>query len=322
MNHVFQIDDFGTLRVAAAERCAELATELLGQPAKVTRREMRWAATYDLVLTISGAKRGLWYDFNSGFGGDMLELVRHSLGVSTAGAVTWLRARLALPVNSPTRWLKSDIDDRSLTERVEAARKAYGRGKAARGTLAERYFDRRGLDVPETLWRQLRFDPACRMEEGIYPAVLMPLRDCLSNEIVGVHKIALEPDATNVRRTDGRKLKKSAGRVKGAAMMLGRPGENLAVCEGLETALGMAMSGLFRGWPVWALSGASFLAALDPVHGVKQLLIGADNDPSGVGLDAARSAARRWVKAAVEVEIGWPKISGKDFADICRHGGA
>ncbi|WP_167484003.1 DUF7146 domain-containing protein [Mesorhizobium tamadayense] len=293
--------------------------ELLGQPTAVNRREMRWSATYDLVLTVCGGKQGLWYDFNSGVGGDMLELARHSLGVSIAEAITWMREKLAAPAASPTPWLKGDANGRTLAERIEAARMAYARGKAARGTLAERYFVRRGLDVPEVLWRQLRFDPACRMQEGIFPAVLMPLRDCLSFEIVGVHKIALEPDAANARRADGRKLKKSAGRVKGAAMMLGRPGENLAVCEGLETALGMRMSGLCQGWPIWALTGASFLAELQPVPGVERFLIGADNDPSGVGLKAARAAAMRWRDAGVPVEIGWPTTSGKDFADVYRH---
>ncbi|WP_419696754.1 DUF7146 domain-containing protein [Mesorhizobium muleiense] len=319
MNVALRNADLAALRAIAAERCSELAVELLGQPSQANRREMRWAATYDLVLTVSGAKQGLWFDFNRGVGGDMFELVRHSLGVSIADAITWLRARLAFPAASPTRWLKGDGNDRSLAERIEAARIAYARGKAARGTLAERYFDRRGLDVPEALWRQLRFDPACRMQEGTFPAVLMPLRDCLSFEIVGVHKIALEPDATNARRADGRKLKKSAGRAKGAAMMLDRPGESLVVCEGLETALGIMMSGICRGWPVWALSGASFLAALNPVRGVEQLLIGADNDPLDIGLQAARAVAKRWLDAGVPVEIGWPKISGKDFADLYRH---
>lgn len=321
MNRAVRIDDLGTLSVAAAERCVELAVELLGQPAKSSGREMRWAATYELVLTISGAKRGLWYDFNTGIGGDMLELVRHSLGVSMADAIMWLCPRLAFPAAGPTRRLRAEANDHSLAERVKAARRAYGRGNAAKGTLAERYFDRRGLDVPEQLWRELRFDPACQMEEGIYPAVLMPMRDCISFEIVGVHKIALEPDASNARRADGRNLKKSAGRVKGAAMMLSRPCKTLAVCEGLETALGMIMSGLWKGRPIWAMSGASFLAGLHPVAGVERLLIGADNDPSEVGLQAARMAAERWAKSGVEVEIVRPKNSGKDFADIYRHSG-
>ncbi|MER8859047.1 toprim domain-containing protein [Mesorhizobium sp. M0757] len=321
MNRAFRTEDFDGVRVAAAERCAELTVELLGRPAKANRHEMRWAATYDLVLTISGAKRGLWYDFNTGIGGDMLGLVRLSLGVSMADAIMWLRARLASPTAFPTQRLKAEENDRSLTERVEAARAAYSRGRAARGTSAEQYFAGRGLDVPEALWRELRFDPACRMKEGIYPAVLMPLRDCLSSEIVGIHKIALEPDASNARRSDGRSLKKSAGRVKGAAMMLGRPCKTLAVCEGLETALGMIMSGLWKGWPIWAMSGASFLAGLHPVAGVERLLIGADNDPSEVGLRAARMAAERWAKSGVEVEIVRPTNSGKDFADIYRHSG-
>ncbi len=55
--------------------------------------------------------------------------------------------------------------------------------------------------------------------------------------------------------------------------------------------------------------------------GVKRLVIGADNDDSGVGLAAARRCARRWAEAGVTVDIGWPGEVGSDFADAYRHEG-
>src|SRR4029079_5821444 len=136
-------------------------------------------------------------------------------------------------------------------------RAAYARGCSTCGTLAKRHFKRRGLDVPASCWEQLRFDPFCRLQEGTFAAVLAPIRDVFSLEVVGVHKIALHLDGTNVRRADGRKLKKSQGRVKGATIMLGRAGKELAICEGLETAIAITMGDLTPGsCPVWALTGA------------------------------------------------------------------
>lgn len=224
-------------------------------------------------------------------------------------------------LTKPQHNLRND-GHRGETDRPLAARAAYARGHAARGTLAERYFRQRGLDVPTAWWEQLRFDPASRMQEGTFPAVLAPFRDVRSHEIVGVHKIALNPDGTNVFRSDGRKLKKSAGRVKGAAMMLARACEELVICEGLETAIGIMIGDLVPpGTPVWALSGASFLGFFQVVPGVGRLVIAADNDSSGVGLAAARCCARRWIKAGVTVDIGWPVKVGSDFADIYRHEG-
>ncbi len=111
---------------------------------------------------------------------------------------------------------------------------------------------------------------------------------------MGVHKIALNADGSAYRMADGGKLKVSGGVIVGAALML-QPlagGNALCVCEGAETGLGIIMGGW--GAPVWALSGASFLAGLEPVAGVRRLVIGADNDASGAGLKAARQCAKRW----------------------------
>jgi phage/plasmid primase-like uncharacterized protein len=309
------------LRDTVRDRCEDVAIALLGAPSFATRSELRWRSTYDLALSVTGDKRGLWYDFNRGKGGDMIDLVRDALDCSWENAIFWLRRELAmhLPVETPQHVEK---DDRSQAERIAGARAAFARARAARGTLAERYFEQRGLDVPDAWWEQLRFDPSCRMLEGTFPAVLAPLHDVLSLEIVGVHKIALNPDGTNAWRADGRKLKKSAGLVKGAAIMQGRAGEVLVICEGLETAIGITMGNLVpSGTPVWALSGASFLGCFQLVPGVRRLVIGADNDDSGVGLTEARCCARRWAEAGITVDIGWPGRVGADFADAYRHKG-
>lgn len=307
---------------AARDCCEAIAVSLLGEPSAVGKHEMRWRSTYELVLSTAGIRRGLWYDFNSGEGGNILALIHYALGSSRELAIDWLCRELAVPTPAnPHRHLRNE-DDRGQLERILGACASYARGRHARGTLAERYFKQRGLDVPDALWEQLRFDSFCLLKEGRFPTVLAPMRDVRSQEIVGVHKIALNRDATNALRTDGRKLKKSAGQVKGAAMMLSPPGEELVVCEGLETAIGIAMGDLVPlRTPVWALSGASFLGTFGIVPGVSRLVIAADNDVSGVGLEAARRCARRWVQAGITVDIVWSAKIGSDFADVYRNEG-
>src|SRR6478735_7451625 len=82
---------------AARDRCEAIAVALLGNPASADRREMRWSSTYDRVLDLREHKRGLWYDFNSSKGGNIMDLVRDVLGLSREQAIDWLRRELAMP---------------------------------------------------------------------------------------------------------------------------------------------------------------------------------------------------------------------------------
>ena len=101
--------------------------------------------------------------------------------------------------------------------------------------------------MPDEVWRQIRFDPACYFHRtGLrHPAVLLPFRSIATGEITGVHKIALNADGSAYRMADGGKLKVSGGVIVGAALML-QPlagGDALCVCEGAETGLGIIMGG-------------------------------------------------------------------------------
>ena len=306
------------VRRVANERCEELAAKLLGEPSSIDRHEMRWGSNGKIALRRAGDRRGLWFDFSTGKGGDMIGLAMEYEGCTAGEAMAWLRRQLSLPAPLRQPWKPVGADRRSVSERIDAARVAYARGREARHSLAAVYFEGRGLDVPEVTWRQIRFDPACYFNrtKARHPAVLLPFRSIASGEIIGVHKIALNADGSAFRMPDDGKLKVSGGSIKGAAIML-RPlagSDVLCVCEGAETGLGIMMGGW--GMPVWALSGASFLAALEPVAGVRRLVIGADNDPTG--RKAAQACLRRWQRAGRFVEIRWPDRRGDDFADEYR----
>lgn len=201
-------------------------------------------------------------------------------------------------------------------KRVAGARQMLAAGVPARGTIAEAYFERRGLDVPEALWRQLCFDPDHSFgSDGRHPAVLMPFRDLTHLKVTGIHRIALTPLGDGARRADGRKLKKSSGLIHGAAMMWQRIGAEVTVTEGLETALGVAMGGIARGGVV-AVSGTSFLVSFKAPFQVGLLVIAADHDAAGV------KAAEDCEKSNnCDVEILMPDIPGTDFADQFRRGG-
>ncbi len=174
-----QADALVELRHAAVDRCDELAAKVLGNPSSADRHEMRWGAHGKLALQLAGDKRGLWFDFSTGKGGDMITLIVDRQGVTVAQAIEWLRRELSLPAPERPAWKPEKArDERSPAERIEAARTLYGRARDGRTSPARANFEGRGLDVPDEVWRQIRFDPACYFHRtGLrHPAVLLPFR--------------------------------------------------------------------------------------------------------------------------------------------------
>ena len=72
-----------------AQRIEDLALELLGTPTLKKRRYWRWGARGSLSVTIAGTKRGLWYSFEEGRGGDALDLVARCQRMTPIEAWEW-----------------------------------------------------------------------------------------------------------------------------------------------------------------------------------------------------------------------------------------
>ncbi|MDW9518095.1 hypothetical protein GOC53_19795 [Sinorhizobium medicae] len=318
-------DDLCSLREAAIDRCEEIAVALLGKPNVIRPQEFRWGRHGAMVLRRSGDRRGLWYDFSDARGGDIIALVAEVERCGIGGAIKWLRRHVTLPVSDrPQRMIvraKSHEAVPREAERIAAARALWQNALPGRGTAAERYFDRRGLPIPDGVWPVVRFLPECRFRGEAAPrcAVILPFTSVATGEVTAVHKIAVWPNGQPVRRPDGSKLKISAGLVKGAAIMI-RPlsvaAIDLCLCEGFETGLAIIAGGWRRS--LFAMGGASFLAKLEPVPRVRRLVIGADNDDNGTGLRAAIECGRRWAAAGTFVEVTWPDEASSDFADLPR----
>lgn len=187
--------------------------------------------------------------------------------------------------------------------------------------LARKYFDKRGLDVPDWLWPQIRFLPMSKFGTigGIVlPALVLPFRSFDDPfKLVGVHRIALNQDGTNYRH-NGDKVKISNGAIKGhGAIMLQRETDSLCVCEGFETALAVMMGEINEGAPVWATTGSEFLSEVPVIAGVTRLVIAADNDEHRAGQRAANRLSHVWRGFPdVTVVTNTPPRKGTDWADV------
>jgi len=152
---------------------------------------------------------------------------------------------------------------------------------------------------------ELRYKDRCPRGSGdereYLPAMMGPLRDIFTNEIVGVHRTYLTVDGKG--KAPGQ-AKMMLGRSAGAAIKLCLDDEvttGLGICEGIET--GLALMG--RGWrPIWALGSAGGIARFPALDGIECLTIFADQDPTGIA--AAQTCADRWTAAGREVRIATP----------------
>jgi hypothetical protein len=97
----------------------------------------------------------------------------------------------------------------------------------------------------------IRYHPDCPFERERFPAMICLVRGIVTNEPQGVHRAALMPDGTAVKR-NGKTFRLSLGPIGGGAIKLD-PDEDveqgLCIGEGVETCLSGRQIGLR---PVWS----------------------------------------------------------------------
>lgn len=204
---------------------------------------------------------------------------------------------------APAPLPKPADEERERMRRVAFAEFAYFSADAIEDTPAQTYLQGRGLQ-PGAQLRFSRFVPFSYDGDRTGPAMVAAVRDP-AGAIVGAHVTHLE-GVKKLRRT-------CFGRISGGAVKLAEIGSDgvLAVGEGIETSL--AFSTLY-GVPAWACLSATGLEAFEPPKGLTRLIVAADNDESGRGLQAAQVLAKR-IAGACEVVISAPAKIG-DWNDL------
>lgn len=206
---------------------------------------------------------------------------------------------------------KRDAETRKKDrERLEWCRTVWKETQNANNTPVAVYLASRGIrEIPPTT----RFHPDLRhVNSGLsLPAMVGVVTQWPSRELIGLHRTFLLPDGLG--KADVEPTKMMAGKCKGGAVRLASVGETLAVAEGIETGLSVQQA---TDIPTWACLSTSGLMTICVPDEVKNIVVFADNDPSGV--KAANEAAENLREDGRVVQIALPPDHGTDFNDSIK----
>ena len=266
------------------------------------------------LVPSSKGPAGKWTDAATGEHGDLLDVIRESMGlVDFKDVLDEARSFLAMPEPQPLRATR----DQAPVGSPEAARRLVAMSRPIIGTLAETYLRGRGITTLHGTGA-LRFHPHCYYRPDdhepteTWPAMIAAVTD-LNGQVTGAHRTWLRPDGTGKAPVDT--PRRAMGDLLGHAVRFGVPGSVMAAGEGIETTLSlrcalpdMAMAA--------ALSAAHLAAILFPPT-LHRLYIIRDNDPAGDG--ARDTLLGRASTDGIEAIVLSPAMG--DFNEDLRHFG-
>lgn len=261
----------------------------------------------------------------------------HCRHCGPGGGFKLLQAALGLDFATALRQVESCVgtapapasaasNEPSAERMKKLAQRIWGEARTVTaGDEVDRYLVGRGLRLA-LVPKVLRFHPALGYYEkdaagksvkvAEYPAMLACIQGA-DGHAVTLHRTYLK-DGSKAPMSDPKKVL-SAG-INGAAVRLFEATEQLAIAEGIETALAVHLA---TSKPVWAALNAGNLEKLWLPATVKRVCLYADND-ADAGYDGqafAFALARRLKREEAgsgsrQIQVFLPKQPGLDWADV------
>jgi hypothetical protein len=237
---------------------------------------------------------GKWTDSATGEHGDLLDVIRESLGlIDFRDVADEARRFLSLPRPEPEPPHRPQTVP-AATGSPEAARRLIAASQPMLGTLVQTYLRHRHIDALHDIGA-LRFHPRCyyrahdKSPRQNWPAMIASVTD-LGSLITGAHRTWLDPSGTGKAPIEA--PRKAMGALLGHAVRFGPSSDVMAAGEGIETMLSLRMA--LPTMPMMAALSAAHLAAIVFPAALRRLYIARDVDPAGDGAVAtliARAAA-------------------------------
>jgi Toprim domain len=239
---------------------------------------------------------GKWTDAATGEHGDLLDIIRESLGLRDFREVAEEARRfLKLPRAEPEELVSRPARLAVPAGSQEAARRLFAISGPIQGTIVETYLQRRGI-LHVHHGGSLRFHPRCyyRPDEHLptetWPAMIARVTD-LDGRITGVHRTWLDPDGFDHVRLGKAPIdtpRRAMGDLLGNAVRFGMVDDDVLVAgEGIETMLSLRC--VLPTLPMAAALSANHLSAMALSPGLRRLYIARDADAAGDVVQAVLS---------------------------------
>ncbi|AZO14696.1 MULTISPECIES: toprim domain-containing protein [unclassified Mesorhizobium] len=266
---------------------------------------------------------GKWTDAATGEHGDLLDVIRESLGLADFRDVSKeARSFLSMPYVDCERGEPRSPAVPAAGGSTEAARRLVSMSWSIPGTLVETYLRGRGVTaLHET--GSLRFHPSCyyRPDGGpteTWPAMIATVTD-LKGKLTGAHRTWLDPagfSEAHLGRAPIDTPRRAMGELLGHAVRFGCCCDVMAAGEGIETMLSQRT--VLPAMPAMAALSAAHLSAILFPGTLRRIYIARDNDPAG---DAAvATLIERTNAAGIEAIVLTPQLG--DFNEDLRLLGA
>lgn len=312
---------------------------LLGEPNPhmSTKTALRYGRKGSFVMNIAGSKEGLWKDFESGEGGNLIQLIQREKRLSFKESVSYLADVLNVKENSKslsTPKSKASYENKSLeafkdrAQRLNAVLELQMKSKLIEGTVAETYL-RKERGIMDLLASDLRYIP--KGTTFIYQGERKTLaHHCLAafgrdsqGKLSSVQLTKLDDQGKRMLTKEGHKLNKlQYGVSKGSFVTLQHDKETdlVFIAEGVETALSIKEAGV-RGKIVASLGVQNISNYEGPE---KTILLCADNDENKLHSQSHKNIEKSkemFESKGQLVVIIKPTVPGDDFNDILKKEG-
>lgn len=291
-----------------------------------------------LAVHLYGPKAGIWKDFASGQSGDALDLIAASLtGGDLSEAYRWGSSWLGL-TDETVAVRRAEIKEKC--EKAQKDQQEYEKNNRATarklwldarpdiiGSPVDAYLKGRGIDLRKLDHAPgaLRFAPEhyCHEIRAPLPAMLAAISN-LEGKIIALHQTWLGQHGGQWTKANLQCAKKVRGRMSGGFIPLRKgaagttlkqikPGETVAIGEGIETCLSVALA-----CPELRILAAVSLSNLGSVQlpdAATDVLILADRDEAPAAQQGLRKAIDQFLQADRSVRVAKPP-KGKDFNDV------
>ena len=239
---------------------------------------------------------GKWTDAATGEHGDLLDIIRESLGLRDFREVAEEARRfLKLPRPEPEEVVSRPARPAAPAGSQEAARRLFAISGPIEGTVVETYLQRRGI-LHVHHGGSLRFHPRCYYRPDgdhpteTWPAMIACVTD-LDGTITGVHRTWLDPDGFDHVRLGKAPIdtpRRAMGDLLGNAVRFGVADDDVLVAgEGIETMLSLRC--VLPTLPMAAALSANHLSAMALSSSLRRLYIARDADAAGDVVQAVLS---------------------------------